>query len=1641
MAVVPINKKPFISARDFPSWQQQNLEMKRTLEAFNNTLLGMDAFSNPAARLGFGTNNLNEGVFNVMTRLTHDYWTLQTLFRNDWIVQKVIKSVADDQLKNWIKIVTDLPPKQIQRFNNAIDDTLTIDKIRDAMYWGRLYGGAAAIIIIKGHGKKLDKPLNFEDVEPGSYLGLIPFDRWSGITPSAQINTDINDPANFALPESYRITTESASSYEVHSSRVLRFLGRKLPNWERQYEMYWAESEVEVFYEELKKRNNTSWNLASLIFRANILSIRQKDLSQMLSGLGANQNALKNFTAAMRAITDLMSNQGMMILPEEGGLEQHSYSFSGIAEVYEQFKQDICGATEYPYSRLFGKPSGGMGTTNEGDEHTYFDNVAAKQKSEVDPQLRKLLPVVAMSVWGEVPKDFSWIWNPVRSLSNEEQAEMGSKKTTSIIEAYNANVITQRVAAKELKQQAEESNLFSNIDDEMIEETDDKFTNPADEMGGMGMPPLGGGPEEGDTEQTEDPETDEKEVGKKVKRGKSSSKKDKPSSEQTPKKGPSKSGGGEIPKVQTSKPKRGKDSLEGFLARIKNAYNFGGELAKVHKQHDNGTYTLRIKGKDFLAQRDSFDFVDVSAAIPEKLSKASVHFESPAQGKDHCRDCVHYLSAKTQCQIVEGTDIFPKDWCEEFETGVARQLIDASKTVAKGLNKFKSPEEERKAARKNPEQKSLYGGGHTKELQEYYRKASTAKDEDTDTERHLRFNGLDIYIENEVGSIRAHAKGEQLITVPYGYISGTSGVDGDRVDCFVGPFEDAVFAYVVHIKNPETGNFDEDKCFLGFASAAAAKAAFEENYSKDPKAYFESMEKIPFLEFVDKLRQRGKKIVRDTDFREDQHPRDDGGKFSTGSGGGSAPDASMVLKKKLSGSQGSNRGGVYEGSDGKKRYVKFYKDKAQGQSEVLANSIYNDLGVNAPQAITFEDGDKEAFASEIIEGGTLLGDMHITPDIAKKVMEGFAADVLLKNWDAVGLDADNILVKDGQVYRIDNGGSLLFRAQGERKHENDLGSLDELDRFFDRKTNYAYAYVAHKAGYHSTGDMGKDFHAQLEKISDLVEKFGGWESYVRKAAPSLRGSDFNRTVKMLEDRTKKLTQSSSVTDADFEESKHPRAKEGSKGGQFVKKGEGGEGGEGGGVAHIKFEKPKPKVPEHPPKEGYKWSNAIFSNAQEALPSSIAEHNVASHVKPKQSEVKADELIPTNEQVPSVKASKPQSGDKISVIKNDGKLYLWKGHQKAMTEIEEGKKDLSVTLYDMDDLSAVSFGETPSDPHEYGGIVSAKKKEEPDLITPADVEAAQEKTKHEEESEGVQMTGATVKMDVGKFLKSSDNQKKVLGLYASGKSTGTIAKQLGLPHEKATRAKLRNLLRKQGVYKDLAKAQNLHVDDVPKTELALAANTFAGKVTPDSSSYSRDNNWAQFMGEVGVSESAKQKVTGMYSSWSGSSNSAGGIKMKSIAAKFYGKNLSAEPLPAHAKAQLSDIELNSAEAKAMIAAKEYAGAWVKKHGEKAVYRGMSGTIAQKIKDQVAQGKTEIDITENTLGSWSTSKARATSFSVGGIVMKMKVNPDDVWGTYDSTPGPFHHQSEREYIMGISQPTLKLYVNKTSKGYEYSVAGTD
>jgi len=149
--------------------------------------------------------------------------------------------------------------------------------------------------------------------------------------------------------------------------------------------------------------------------------------------------------------------------------------------------------------------------------------------------------------------------------------------------------------------------------------------------------------------------------------------------------------------------------------------------------------------------------------------------------------------------------------------------------------------------------------------------------------------------------------------------------------------------------------------------------------------------------------------------------------------------------KVLSGSTGAK---LYKNTTDKKWVIKKSEKGLGGfeqvKTESIVDDIYQALGIPVPKHIL--DIPNKALILEYIDGKSLAD--ATSAELAKakeELQKGFIVDALLSNWDVIGLLEDNILLPaDGSpAVRIDNGGSLTFRAQGGKKPFNKV--VTEID--------------------------------------------------------------------------------------------------------------------------------------------------------------------------------------------------------------------------------------------------------------------------------------------------------------------------------------------------------------------------------------------------------------------------------------------------------------------------------------------------------------------------------------------------------------------------------------------------------------------
>lgn len=192
--------------------------------------------------------------------------------------------------------------------------------------------------------------------------------------------------------------------------------------------------------------------------------------------------------------------------------------------------------------------------------------------------------------------------------------------------------------------------------------------------------------------------------------------------------------------------------------------------------------------------------------------------------------------------------------------------------------------------------------------------------------------------------------------------------------------------------------------------------------------------------------------------------------------------------RSLGGSTGAEL--VRDSATGKQYVRKRGASPEHVRREVLADDTYRALGQRVPAARLYETPGGPVKLAEFIEGeqfGDLWKKGQIKPETLRELQDGFAADVLTGNRDVLGLDFDNILVdRDGHPWRIDNGGSFDFRAQGGPKafDEWPMELWTLRDAAFNRQGFDVYGPMKYADVMESARSMGGRFDMASSLMPD-----------------------------------------------------------------------------------------------------------------------------------------------------------------------------------------------------------------------------------------------------------------------------------------------------------------------------------------------------------------------------------------------------------------------------------------------------------------------------------------------------------------------------------------------------------------------------
>ena len=380
-----------------------------------DTQIATDSLKSFLGNQGDINRDKSAGLTFVDKKITDDQ--LMAAFQNNWIAKKIVLLVPFDSTRKWRTWAGEKGPEvaiEERRLNVR-------GKIFEASWKARLFGGAAVIIGIDG--EDVTEELNPETVGKGDLKYLTVLSRRE--LHAEELERDVESPY-YNQPKYYKVSSGDAASgmqdVKIHPSRMVIFNGDEKPDVSLSdgLSFGWGSSILKVVHDTIVHAGGVYAGIATLVLEANIDVIAVPDLMKRMGSEKEKSSLLSRFTfaAAAKGIT------GMLLRDTKEEYSRNSANFSNIDHVLEKFSIQCAAADGIPATVFLSQSPAGLQATGESDMQIHQDRIQANQAVTYDPAMHLLNECIIRSALDDVPEDIQFEWNPLRQLSEKDQAEI-----------------------------------------------------------------------------------------------------------------------------------------------------------------------------------------------------------------------------------------------------------------------------------------------------------------------------------------------------------------------------------------------------------------------------------------------------------------------------------------------------------------------------------------------------------------------------------------------------------------------------------------------------------------------------------------------------------------------------------------------------------------------------------------------------------------------------------------------------------------------------------------------------------------------------------------------------------------------------------------------------------------------------------------------------------------------------------------------------------------------------------------------------------------------------------------------------------------------------------------------------------------
>jgi phage-related protein (TIGR01555 family) len=351
-----------------------------------------DAYNNPLTLSG-ASNPLEQYSSLNYNNITLNWWLSVAMYDNSGIFKIAVDTLSQDLIKAGVTPILNnvLTKKAIQNLYSKLKPDL-IYGLKNA----QLFGGAIGVIMfdtITDYSRTPDLNL----IAKAKKITIKVYDRWQITTSQEKVSDFMSD--DYGLPKYYSVIEDenrSSKLTQVHHGFVIRFVLREAPKIVKDLLSGWGYSTLAHTYSELMKDQQLKYSVVSLINKSLLEVVQMSGMKGLFSAL-SDPDSQAQLEARLEMVNRYRNNNSLIFLDKEDQYSQFTFGgLSGLADLMDSNKDDLCAILEMSKILLFGDSKGGLSGNADAEYLWYQGKISGKQEEYLRKPLSKLIKYLAL---------------------------------------------------------------------------------------------------------------------------------------------------------------------------------------------------------------------------------------------------------------------------------------------------------------------------------------------------------------------------------------------------------------------------------------------------------------------------------------------------------------------------------------------------------------------------------------------------------------------------------------------------------------------------------------------------------------------------------------------------------------------------------------------------------------------------------------------------------------------------------------------------------------------------------------------------------------------------------------------------------------------------------------------------------------------------------------------------------------------------------------------------------------------------------------------------------------------------------------------------------------------------------------------